>query len=192
MEHWATVLFLLSPGKMLLMLSLIQEWLDARNVTVVAHFLKTPVHSGSWCTDFSYGHPCCLCIFSCRTFSFQSTFLDYATIQCSANSPHFHQWPFVAYPHCGVCLWSSSWKLSSQQTSSWLWLSTHFLKLLIKNCTFPRYSNFLRRVCASVCARENVNATEYLNRIYPLNIIQYSINNFVGSWIITKRLVQTA
>ncbi|MED6278845.1 hypothetical protein CHARACLAT_028218 [Characodon lateralis] len=33
----SAVPFLLSPGKRLLMLPLVQEWLDRRNVTLVAH-----------------------------------------------------------------------------------------------------------------------------------------------------------
>ena len=46
------VLFLLRSGKTL-MLSLVQEWLDTRNATLVVHFLDTSVRGGSWCTDSS-------------------------------------------------------------------------------------------------------------------------------------------
>lgn len=43
------VVLLLSPG-MTCLSSLIQEWADNRNVTVVASFLQ---HGGPWCTDTS-------------------------------------------------------------------------------------------------------------------------------------------
>ena len=46
-------LFLLSPGNTLVTLSLVQEWLDTRNVTVVAHVLDTSVRGGSSCTESS-------------------------------------------------------------------------------------------------------------------------------------------
>lgn len=36
-----------------LTLSLFQDWLGTRNMTVEAHFLKMPVRGGSWCTDCS-------------------------------------------------------------------------------------------------------------------------------------------
>lgn len=51
--HWTTVQYV-NPGKKLLMLSLDQEWLDIRYVTVAALFLKTFVCGGSWCTDTSF------------------------------------------------------------------------------------------------------------------------------------------
>jgi len=47
LDHW------LSPGKTLLTLSLVQEWLDTSNATVVAHVLDLSVRGGSWCTDSS-------------------------------------------------------------------------------------------------------------------------------------------
>lgn len=49
--HSGPVLYLLRPGMMVLRLPLVQEWLDARDATLVAHFLDTSVHSGSWCTN---------------------------------------------------------------------------------------------------------------------------------------------
>ncbi len=48
LDHWATVLLLLSPGKTL---SVVQEWLNKRNTTTVAKFLDTSVCGGSWCLD---------------------------------------------------------------------------------------------------------------------------------------------
>ncbi len=45
------VLLLLSPGKMPLTLSVVQEWLNKRNTTTVAKFLDTSVCGGSWCLD---------------------------------------------------------------------------------------------------------------------------------------------
>ncbi len=47
------VLFVFSPGKTLLMLSVVQEWLDTRNATAETHVLHTSVRSGSWSTDSS-------------------------------------------------------------------------------------------------------------------------------------------
>lgn len=41
------ILFLLGQGKILLTFSRVQEWLDIRHVTTVAHFLKTSVPGGS-------------------------------------------------------------------------------------------------------------------------------------------------
>lgn len=49
--HSGPVLYLLSPGMMVLRLPLVQEWLEARDATLVAHFLDTSVHGGSWCTN---------------------------------------------------------------------------------------------------------------------------------------------
>ena len=44
------VCFLPSPGKMRLTWSLVQEWLETRNGTALAHVLDTSVHGCSWCT----------------------------------------------------------------------------------------------------------------------------------------------
>ncbi len=41
------VLFVFSPGETLLMLSVVQEWLDTRNATAETHVLHTSVRSGS-------------------------------------------------------------------------------------------------------------------------------------------------
>ncbi len=45
------VLLLLSPGKTPLTLSVVQEWLNKRNMTTVAKFFDTSVCGGSWCLD---------------------------------------------------------------------------------------------------------------------------------------------
>lgn len=89
-----SVLFLLSPHKILLTLSLVQEWLNI----IIAPFLNTTVCGGS-CTDTSLSPcevlltiHCCLSTFSHHTFSFQLTL-----IQHSVNSHPFQQWPAVAY-----------------------------------------------------------------------------------------------
>ncbi len=78
------VIFLLSPGKMLLTMFLFQKWLGSP-------FLKISERGDSWCTDSSfssllvnlsqvfeqysqaYGHPCCLFTFFYPISSFQST-----------------------------------------------------------------------------------------------------------------------
>ena len=45
----SAVLLLCSPGQALLLLFLVQKWLDLGNAAPVAHFLHTPVHGGSGC-----------------------------------------------------------------------------------------------------------------------------------------------
>ncbi len=83
------VLFLLSPGKMLLTLSLVQKWLgspfpeDVWAWWLLMHWLQlqsTPCEalpsvwiSFSWQYSQACGHPCCLCTFSYPNSSFQST-----------------------------------------------------------------------------------------------------------------------
>lgn len=57
-DYWAMDRFFLSlvqEWKMLLVLSLNQEWLDTGNATFVARFLDTSVHGGPWCSDSSLG-----------------------------------------------------------------------------------------------------------------------------------------
>ncbi len=83
------VLFLLSPGKMLLTLSLVQKWLgspfpeDVWAWWLLMHWLQlqsTPCEalpsvwiSFAWQYSQACGHPCCLCTFSYPISSFQST-----------------------------------------------------------------------------------------------------------------------
>ncbi len=83
------VLFLHSPGKTLLTLSLVQKWLgspfpeDVWAWWLLMHWLQlqsTPCEaltnvwiSFSWPYSQACGHPCCLCTFSYPNSSFQST-----------------------------------------------------------------------------------------------------------------------
>ncbi len=85
----STVIFLLSPGKMLLTLSLVQKWLgspfpeDVWAWWLLMHWLQlqsTPCEalpsvwiSFAWQYSQACGHPCCLCTFSYPNSSFQST-----------------------------------------------------------------------------------------------------------------------
>ncbi len=143
-DHWATVQFFfsLTQVRRFLALFLVQGWLGSRNVTAVAHFLKTSVCGGSWCTDSGFSPipvklsqvfessvsdnlskaaviPVACAPFSYHTFPFESTFYEYISIQHSVNSQPFQRWPSVAwpsvaYPPCRGCWWSSSGQLSSQ------------------------------------------------------------------------------
>ncbi len=87
LDHW--VLFLHSPGKMLLTLSLVQKWLgspfpeDVWAWWLLMHWLQlqsTPCEalpsvwiSFAWLYSQACSHPCCLCTFSYPNSSFQST-----------------------------------------------------------------------------------------------------------------------
>ncbi len=87
LDHW--VLFLHSPVKMLLTLSLVQKWLgspfpeDVWAWWLLMHWLQlqsTPCEaltsvwiSFAWQYSQACGHPCCLCTFSYPNSSFQST-----------------------------------------------------------------------------------------------------------------------
>ncbi len=82
------VMFLFSPGKMLLTLFLVQKWFgsfpeDVWASWLLMHWLQlqfTPCEAlpsvwigFSWQYSQAYGHPCCLCTFSYPISSFQST-----------------------------------------------------------------------------------------------------------------------
>ncbi len=79
------VLFLFSPGKMLLTLSLVQKWLGTFPEDVWEWWLQlqfTPCEallsvwiSFAWQYAQACGHPCCLCTYSYPISSFQSTLL---------------------------------------------------------------------------------------------------------------------
>ncbi len=85
LDHW--VLFLRSPGKMLLTLSLVQKWLFPEDVWawwLLMHWRlqlqSTPCEallsvwiSFAWLYSQACSHPCCLCTFSYPNSSFQST-----------------------------------------------------------------------------------------------------------------------
>ncbi len=122
LDHWSNspVLFLHSPGKMLLTLSLVQKWLGSL-------FLKTSERGDSWCTDSSFSpllvklsqvvesalldsilklavNPCCLCTFSYPNSSFQSTLhlICFDTALC--KQPHLSVMTFCDLPS----LWRAS------------------------------------------------------------------------------------
>ncbi len=87
LDHW--VIFFPSPGKTLLMLSLVQKWLgspfpeDVWAWWLLMHWLQlqsTPCKaltsvwiSFAWQYSQACSHPCCLCTFSYPNSSFQST-----------------------------------------------------------------------------------------------------------------------
>ncbi len=89
LDHWATVIFLLSPGKILLTMFLFQKWLgspfpeDVWAWWLLMHWLQlqfTPYEAlpsvwigFSWQYSQACGHPYCLCTFSYPISSFQST-----------------------------------------------------------------------------------------------------------------------
>ncbi len=110
LDHW--VLFLHSPGKMLLTLSLVQKWLYSPFPEDWAS-----ERGDSWCTDSSfspllvklsqvfesalldcilklafilwlYSHPCCLCTFSYPNSSFQSTLHSICFDTALCKQPH--------------------------------------------------------------------------------------------------------
>ncbi len=125
------VLFLLSPGKMLLTLSLFQKWLgssfpeDVWACWLLMHWLQlqfTPCEAlpSVW-TDFVWqysqacGYPCCLCTFFYPISSLQSTLhlicFDIALLE---------QPPLSVMTLCDLpSLWRVS--LPSQQSSQLLW-----------------------------------------------------------------------
>ncbi len=92
------VLFLLSPGKMLLMMFLFQKWLgspfpeDVWAWWLLMHWLQlqlTPCEAlpsvwigFAWQYSQACGHPCCLCRFSNPISSFQSTLHLIVTALC--------------------------------------------------------------------------------------------------------------
>ncbi len=102
LDHW--VIFLHSPGKTLLMLSLVQKWLgspfpeDVWAWWLLMHWLQlqsTPCEaltsvwiSFAWQYSQACSHPCCLCTFSYPDSSFQSTLhsICFATALC--KQPH--------------------------------------------------------------------------------------------------------
>ncbi len=99
------VLFLHSPGKTLLTLSLVQKWLgspfpeDVWAWWLLMHWLQlqfTPCEaltsvwiSFAWLYSQACGHPCCLCTFSYPNSSFQSTLhlICFDTALCKTATP---------------------------------------------------------------------------------------------------------
>lgn len=162
------VLFLLNPGDTSLTLFLVQEWFDARNVTLVASFLDTSVCGGSWRTDSSLSpllvklprvlewalldSPLKAVVISVACAPFPATLFP------SSQLPMIVCWYSALWtagtfsnvglcpPH-GGCHWVTSRQLSSQQ-------SFHCYRSSSKECvcvsfpdkkyqTFPWYSNIL-------------------------------------------------
>ncbi len=136
LDHW--VLFLHSPGKTLLTLSLVQKWLgspfpeDIWAWWLLMHWLQlqsTPCEalpsvwiSFAWLYSQACGHPCCLCTFSYPNYSFQSTLhlICFDTALC--KQPHLSVMTLCDLPslwRVGQC--SSSGSLPSQQSSPLLW-----------------------------------------------------------------------
>ncbi len=99
------VLFLHSPGKTLLMLSLIQKWLgspfpeDVWAWWLLMHWLQlqsTPCEaltsvwiSFAWQYSQACSHPCCLCTFPTQILPSSQLCIQYALIQHSVNSHTF-------------------------------------------------------------------------------------------------------
>ncbi len=135
------VLFLLSPGKMLLTTFLFQKWFgspfpeDVWAWWLLMHWLQlqfTPCEalpsvwiSFAWQYSQACGHPCCLCIISYPISTFQSTLHTYICVYVLCFDAELcdqpHLWPSVIYPLCEGCQWSSSGPLPSQQSSPLLW-----------------------------------------------------------------------
>ncbi len=107
-------LFLHSPGKMLLTLSLVQKWLgspfaeDVWAWWLLMHWLQlqsTPCEalpsvwiSFAWLYSQACGHPCCLCTFSYPNSSFQSNLhlICFDTALC--KQPHLSVMTFCDLP----------------------------------------------------------------------------------------------
>ncbi len=112
LDHW--VLFLHSPGKMLLTLSLVQKWLGSlfpEDVWVwwlLMHWLQlqsTPCEalpsvwiSFAWLYSQDCSHPCCLCTFSYPNSSFQSTLHLICLDTALCKQPHLSVMTFCDLP----------------------------------------------------------------------------------------------
>ncbi len=128
------VLFLHSPGKMLLTLSLVQKWLgspfpeDVWAWWLLMHWLQlqsTPCEalpsvwiSFAWLYSQACGHPCCLCTFSYPNSSFQSTLhlICFDTALC--KQPHLSVMTFCDLP--------SLWRVSM-----------FIFRIIAKSAVFP-------------------------------------------------------
>ncbi len=118
LDHWD--IFLHSPGKTLLTLSLVQKWLgspfpeDVWAWWLLMHWLQlqsTPCEalpsvwiSFAWLYSQACSHPCCLCTFSYPNPSFQSTLhlICFDTALC--KQPHLSVMTFCDLPS----LWRAS------------------------------------------------------------------------------------
>ncbi len=144
LDHW--VIFLHSPGKTLLTLSLVQKWLgspfpeDVWAWWLLMHWLQlqfTPCEaltsvwiSFAWQYSQACSHPCCLCTFSYPNSSFQSTLhlICFDTALC--KQPHLSVMTFCDLP--------SLWRASMFSLLDHCQVSSLLLKLKCK------YSNILR------------------------------------------------
>lgn len=107
-----TFFLFLSPGNLLLTPSLVEDWLNTRDVTVVAHFLDMSTCVGCWCIDSSLSpligklqawqssqgrsHACYSCTFTSYTFPFQSAFREYVWYITLETASTFQQYlPFL-------------------------------------------------------------------------------------------------
>ncbi len=137
LDHW--VIFLHSPGKTLLTLSLVQKWLgspfpeDVWAWWLLMHWLQlqsTPCEaltsvwiSFAWQYSQACSHPCCLCTFSYPNSSFQSTFHSICFDTALCKQPHLSVMTLCDLPS----LWRVSmfvfWirLLPTQQSSPLLW-----------------------------------------------------------------------
>ncbi len=160
------VLFLLNPGKILLMMFLFQKWLgspfpkDVWAWWLLMHWLQLQftlcealpsVWIGfAWQYSQACGHPCYLCTFSYPISCFQSTLYLICFDTALLEQPPLSVMTLCDYPLCEGCQWSSSGPLPSQQSFLLLWfqrtrdtqnlycMDGHLLKL---KCN---YSNILR------------------------------------------------
>ncbi len=125
----STVIFLLSPVKMLLTMFLFQKWLgspfpeDVWAWWLLMHWLQlqfTPCEAlpsvwigFDWQHSQACDHPCCLCTFSCPMSSFQST-LNFICFDTAL----FEQPPLSGMTFCDLpSLWRVSMIVSCQVSS---------------------------------------------------------------------------
>ncbi len=120
-EQQSSFIFLLSPGKMLLTMSLFQKWLgnpfpeDIWAWWLLMHWLQlqfTPCEAlpsvwigFAWWYSQACGHPCCLC-----TFSYTNILLVNFAFNMLWNSTHC-KWPLSVMI---LCVLHSLWKLKQK------------------------------------------------------------------------------
>ncbi len=138
LDHW--VIFLHSPGKTLLTLSLVQKWLgspfpeDVWAWWLLMHWLQlqsTPCEaltsvwiSFAWLYSQACSHPCCLCTFSYPNYSFQSTLHSICFDTALCKQPHLSVMTLCDLPSCEGHQCSSSGSLPTQQSSPLLWFQS--------------------------------------------------------------------
>ncbi len=130
LDHW--VLFLHSPGKTLLTLSLVQKWLgspfpeDVWAWWLLMHWLQlqsTPCEaltsvwiSFAWLYSQACSHPCCLCTFSYPNSSFQSTLICFDTALC--KQPHLSVMTLFDLPSLWRVSMSVFWTIANSAVFS--------------------------------------------------------------------------